>query len=346
MMTTWLQDLNVRLPILQAPMAGAQGSALALAVSGAGALGALPAAMLTLDALRAELQRLRAKGMPYNANFFAHTPPPADAQLDAAWQARLAPYYAELDLDPAAPVPSANRQPFDAATAALVEEFAPPVVSFHFGLPAAELLARVKRSGARVLASATTVAEARWLEAHGVDAIIAQGLEAGGHRGHFLTRDLSEQMGTFTLLPQVVAAVRCPVVAAGGIADAAGVRAARALGASAVQVGTAFLCADEANTSAAHRAVLQSEAAQHTALTNLFSGGVARGIMNRAMRELGPLNPTVPPFPRGGSALAPLRSAAEACGSTDFTPLWSGQNASACLSAPAAQILAALAVGL
>ena len=153
-------------------------------------------------------------------------------------------------------------------------------------------------------------------------------------------------MGTFALLPQIVAAVRCPVVAAGGIADAAGVRAARALGASAVQVGTAFLCADEANTSAAHRAALRSEAAKHTALTNLFSGGVARGIMNRTMRELGPLNPAVPPFPRGGRALVPLRTAAEARGSTAFTPLWSGQNASACLSAPAAQIVAALAAGL
>ena len=168
--------------------------------------------------------------------------------------------------------------------------------------------------------------------------IIAQGLEAGGHRGLFLNNDLSTQLGTFALLPQVVAAVDVPVVAAGGIADAAGVRAAMALGASAVQVGTAYLCCHEASTSAVHRAALQSPAAQHTALTTLFSGRPARGIVNRLMRELGPLNAAAPAFPLATAAIAPLRAAAEAQGLSDFTPLWSGQNASNARSLGATEI--------
>lgn len=164
----------------------------------------------------------------------------------------------------------------------------PPVVSFHFGLPSAELLAIVRSWGAIVLSSATTVAEARWLEAHGVTAVIAQGAEAGGHRGMFLTDDLHTQIGTLALVPQIVRAVRVPVIAAGGIADARGVAAALALGAAAVQVGTAYLLCPEATTSAVHRAALASDAARVTALTNVFTGRPARGIVNRAMRELGP----------------------------------------------------------
>ena len=182
------------------------------------------------------------------------------------------------------------------------------------------------------------MAEALWLQAHGADAIIAQGLEAGGHRGMFLTDELSTQVGTFALLPQIVQAVQLPVIAAGGISSAAGIAAAKALGAAGVQVGTAYLCSHEATTSALHRSALQSPAAQHTALTTLFSGRPARGIVNRLMRELGPLNAAAPAFPLATAAIAPLRAAAEAAGSSDFTPLWSGQNASGCRDLPAADI--------
>lgn len=326
-------------------MAGVQGSALAIAVGRAGGLGALPCAMLAPDALRDELQKLHASGLPYHVNFFCHTPPEPDATREAAWRVALAPYYAEYGLDIHAIASGPGRRPFDAAAADLLEEFKPRVVSFHFGLPAPALLARVKSWGAFVLSSATTVREALWLQEHGADAIIAQGLEAGGHRGHFLSHDLSEQMGTFALLPQIVCAVRLPVIAAGGIADAAGVCAAMALGAAGVQIGTAFLCADEATTSPLHRAALHSAAARHTVLTTLFTGRPARGIMNRVMRELGPLANPAPEFPLATAAMAPLRAVAEKVGNSGFSPLWAGQNASGCQNAPAAEIVRGLAQG-
>jgi len=339
--------LGTRWPILQAPMAGAQGSALAIAVSEAGGLGALPCAMLTPEAMRAELAALQAgTRAPYNVNFFCHTPPPTDEAAEARWRQALAPWYAELGLDASAIPAGAGRQPFSEAAAELLAEFRPRVVSFHFGLPAPELLARVKAWGAVVLSSATTVDEARWLAAHGADAIIAQGLEAGGHRGMFLSDDLATQLGTLALVPQVVAAVDRPVIAAGGIADAAGVRAALALGAAGVQVGTRYLTCPEAGTSALHRAALASPAAATTALTNLFTGRPARGIVNRVMRELGPISPLAPRFPLATAAIAPLRAAAERAGRSDFTPLWAGQNASRCDDQPAAAVTRALAAGL
>ena len=338
--------LGSTLPIIQAPMAGVQGHALAAAVHGAGGLGSIPCAMLTPDGLRQELQALSALvGAAFNVNFFCHQPPLPDAGRDAVWRAALAPYHAEFGIDPASIGAGAGRAPFSAEIADIVEPFKPQVVSFHFGLPEPALLARVKGWGATVLSSATTVDEARWLEAHGVDAVIAQGLEAGGHRGHFLSHDLSVQMGTMALLPQVVQAVKVPVIAAGGIADAAGVAAALALGATAAQVGTAYLLCPEATTSAIHRAALQSEAARHTALTNLFTGRPARGIVNRVMRELGALSPSAPAFPLATAAMAPLRARAEAQGSGDFSPLWSGQNASGCRAVGAAELTRALAGG-
>jgi len=338
--------LGTDFPLIQAPMAGVQGAALAVAVSNAGALGSLPCAMLAPDALERELSALAAgTTRPYNVNFFCHTPPVPDEAREAAWRAWLATYYREAGLDidavPAAP----GRVPFNSASADLLERFKPKVVSFHFGLPDLDLLDRVKSWGSVVLASATTVEEAHWLEAFGADVIIAQGVEAGGHRGMFLTDDLTTQVGTFALLPQIVAAVNLPVIAAGGIADAAGVAAAMALGASGVQVGTAYLCSAEATTSALHRAALQSEAAHHTALTHLFTGRPARGIVNRVMRELGPMNPVAPAFPLAGAAMAPLRAHWEAKGSGDFSPLWSGQNASGCRDLPAAEITRSLIEG-
>jgi hypothetical protein len=223
------QLLGIEYPLIQAPMAGVQGSALALAVCGAGALGSLPCALLSKAELRSELAALSAgTRRPFNVNFFCHARPVPDAAREAAWRAALAPYYAELGLDIGAIAAAPERAPFDAEVAEIVSEFRPAVVSFHFGLPAPELLARVRGWGAKVLSSATTLEEARWLEAHGADAIIAQGLEAGGHRGMFLSADLTTQIGTFALLPQLVRALRVPVIAAGGIADAQGVAAARA----------------------------------------------------------------------------------------------------------------------
>ena len=339
-----LNFLGTDLPIIQAPMAGVQDSRLAAAVSNAGGLGSLPCAMLTAAALRAELEALKGStNRPFNLNFFAHTPPEPDTSAEKSWRAALAPYYREYGLDEGVIANGPGRQPFNTEMAAIVEEFRPAVVSFHFGLPAPELLQRVKAAGATVLSSATTVEEALWLEGNGADGIIAQGLEAGGHRGIFLTQDMSTQMGTFALLPQVVAAVSVPVIAAGGIADARGVKAALALGAAAAQVGTAFMLCPEATTRSVHREALKSELARHTAITNLFSGGPARGIMNRVMRELGPVSDVAPAFPLATNAIAPLRTAAEANGSGDFSPLWCGQNASGCLEVPAAELVRRLA---
>lgn len=331
--------LDILPPIVQAPMAGVQNHRLAASVCEAGGLGSLPAAMLSLPDLQSELQALHQSTQnPYNVNFFCHAPPAPDDVRQQAWHRTLAPYYRELGLDPETIPTGPGRVPFSAEAAHVLEVFRPAVVSFHFGLPSPELVARVKSWGSLVLSSATTVAEALWLQAHGADAIIAQGLEAGGHRGMFLTDELSTQLGTFALLPQIVQAVQLPVIAAGGISSAAGIAAAKALGAAGVQVGTAYLCSHEATTSALHRSALQSPAAQHTALTTLFSGRPARGIANRLMRELGPLNAAAPAFPLATAAIAPLRAAAEAAGSSDFTPLWSGQNASGCRDLPAADI--------
>jgi nitronate monooxygenase len=316
-------------PIVQAPMAGSQNHRLASAVCEAGGLGSLPAAMWTAQDLQQELTALtQATQAPYNVNFFCHTSPEIDASKHLQWQQALAPYYKELGLTQNHDVSGPTRMPFSHEMADVLEVFQPPVVSFHFGLPAPELLLRVKAWGSLVMSSATTVAEAQWLEAHGADVVIAQGLEAGGHRGMFLTTDLTTQLSTFALVPQIVRAVKVPVISAGGIATAEGVRAAKTLGASGVQIGTSYLCSHEAITNALHRAVLQSPESKHTALTNLFSGRPARGIVNRMMRELGPMHNQAPAFPLATAAVTPLRAAAEAKGLHDFTPLWSGQNTS------------------
>ena len=343
--------LGLELPLIQAPMAGVQGAAMAAAVSGAGALGSLPGAAMSPQALRDAVGELRRDGgLPVNLNFFCHAAPAADPAREAAWRAALRPYYEELGLSFSAIANGPGRLPFGDEAADAIEALRPEVVSFHFGLPPAPLLERVRRAGAQVWSSATTVAEAQWLAAQGVDAIIAQGAEAGGHRGIFLSDgpaiDIGTQIGTMALLPQVVAAVRVPVIAAGGIADAAGVAAALRLGASAVQLGTAFLLCTEATTSAVHRAALQSEAARHTALTNLFTGRPARGIVNRLMRELGAISSLAPAFPSAVNAIAPLRAAAEQAGSGDFSPLWAGQNVSGCRAVPAAQLVKELAAKL
>lgn len=350
-----LQELlGVELPIVQAPMAGVQDSALAIAVSNAGGLGSLPCAMLSPARVRDEVKAIVAHTQaPFNLNFFCHRPPRYDEALERAWYGRLAPFYRELGLDPKSKPSTGSRDPFGQPGLELVETFRPPVVSFHFGLPEKALLARVKATGAKVLASATTVAEAQWLESRGIDAIIAQGLEAGGHRGMFLgageggsIEALDSQKGTLALVRQVVQRVSLPVIAAGGIVDAQGVAAALALGAAGVQSGTAYLLCPEATTSDVHRAALSSAAATDTAITNLFTGRPARAIVNRLMRELGPRASRLPEFPLPAAALGALRSVAESRGQGDFTPLWCGQNAMGCQSVPAAEVTRSLAAGL
>jgi len=336
--------LGIDLPIIQAPMAGVQGSGLAVAVSTVGGLGSLPCAMLSLDVMRQELATITGQtAKPFNANFFCHTQPVPSIERELAWRAALLPYFKEIGIDSNAVSAGTARLPFSREAADVLEEFRPPVVSFHFGLPSEDLVARLRGWGAKILSSATTVEEARWLEARGVDAVIAQGIEAGGHRGMFLSDDLNTQVGTFALVRQIVRAVSIPVIAAGGIADSQGVAAAMALGAAGVQVGTAYLLCPEATTSAVHRAALKGDAARVTALTNLFTGRFARGIMNRIMRELGPINATAPAFPLAAAAIAPLRAKAESMGSDEFSPLWAGQNTSGCKEVSAAILTMELA---
>ena len=335
---------GIELPVIQAPMAGSQGTALAIAVSEAGGLGSLPCAMLGPDQIRDALRAITAAtSRPYNVNFFVHRPPQPDAAREAAWRALLAPYYAELGIDPSATPSGPARTPFSDDAADVLEEFRPPAVSFHFGLPSAKLVTRVKHWGAKVLSSATTVDEARWLEAHGADAVIAQGIEAGGHRGIFLSDDLTTQVGTFALVQQIAKTVRVPVIAAGGIADAKGVKAAMQLGAAAAQVGTAYLLCPESTTSSVHRAALASDAAATTALTNVLTGRPARGIVNRLMRELGPINAQAPVFPLAAAAILPLRQKAESQGRNDFSSLWAGQSARLCRDISAADLTRELA---
>lgn len=315
-----------RLPIVQAPMAGSQGADLAIAVCKAGGLGSIPAAMLSPDTLRAEIAKIRAAtDAPFNVNFFAHRAPAADETAQRRWRDTLGAYYREFGIDPDSIPAGPGRAPFDDTLCALVEEMRPPVVSFHFGLPEPALVERVKRTGAKVWSSATTSAEARWLEERGADAIIAQGREAGGHRGMFLSDDIDGQPGLFALLPQVVDAVRVPVIAAGGIADGRGIAAAFALGAKAAQIGTGYLLTPQATTAPLHRAALRGARDDATRLTNVYTGRPARSLLTRLMREQGPMSKNAPAFPLATGAIAPLRAAAEKTGSSDFSPVWSGE---------------------
>jgi nitronate monooxygenase len=331
-------------PILLAPIAGAMDAHLAIEVCEAGGLGSLPSAMIDAAQVRSEMVRIRAgTRRPINLNFFSHKPPTLNNAREARWRDRLEPYYRELNIDPAAPVPTSNRVPFDAALCDIVEDLQPEVISFHFGLPEADLLRRVKATGCKLISSATTADEARWLEAQGVDAVIAQGYEAGGHRSMFLTDDLAAQVGTFALVPQVVDAVKVPVIAAGGIGDARGIAAAFMLGAAGVQIGTAYMHCPESKISALHRAALKSSRSDGTMLTNVMTGRPARYIVNRLVREVGPISELAPEFPLAAGALAPLRASAEAQGSADFSPMPSGQAASLGRAMPARELTRVLA---
>lgn len=334
--------LGSRHPILLAPMAGAGGVELAVSAMAGGAVGALPCALLDAGTVRDQIAQVRERASgPLNLNFFCHAMP--EGVDDRPWHKLLSRYHAIYGLDQAAGE-GPLRLPFDSDMGALVEELRPDIVSFHFGLPEEDLLARVRRAGCRVLATATTVAEARWLAERGVDAILAQGFEAGGHAGRFLEESRpEEQMGLFALLPQIVDATDLPVVAAGAIADGRGIAAAFTLGAAAVQIGTAFLLSPESLIGGAHRTALHEEAAEHGAFTNLFSGGLARSLPTRLTDELGWVRAEAPPFPLASAALLPIAKAANARGETGFQPMWAGQAARLAPALPAAELVETLA---
>ncbi|MBX9774712.1 MAG: nitronate monooxygenase [Xanthobacteraceae bacterium] len=340
-----LLDLfRVEHPIVLAPMAGAMDFELATAVAEAGGLGSLPFATLDAGQAREQITKFRARSdKPLNVNFFCHESPPHDEAREMRWRAALAPYYRELGIDPAAPIPTGARNPFDNAFCELVETAKPEVVSFHFGLPPDGLFRRVKALGCVTMSSATTVAEARWLEAHGVDVVIAQGFEAGGHRGMFLSDDLNAQVGTFALVPQIVDAVKLPVIAAGAVSDARGIAAALMLGAAGVQVGSAFLHCPESKITPHHRTALAGANDDGTRVTNLMTGRPARGFVNRVMRDLGPISELAPAFPLANGAIMPLRAKAEAQGSGAFTTMWAGQAASLGRALPAGEVTRKLA---
>jgi nitronate monooxygenase len=340
---------HIEHPVVLAPMAGLGTVELAAAVSNAGGLGSIGCAILEPQLASktvAELRRLTTK--PINFNFFCHDPASADAARERAWHEGLLPYYRELGLDAATLPPRFDLAPFGEAACAVIEDTRPEVVSFHFGLPRPHLIARIKAAGCKVIASATTVEEARWLEAQGVDAVIAQGYEAGGHRGMFLDPDrnraVASQVSTLALVPQITGAVSVPVIAAGGIANGCGIAAAFALGASATQIGTAFLLCPEAATPPVHRDALRDAGRHRTIVTNVFSGRPARVLANRLVVEAGPVSDTVPDFPLAMGELAPLRAAAERKGSRDFTPLWSGQAAALVREMPAKALVETLVV--
>jgi len=326
-------------------MAGVQGSALAAAVCASGGLGSLPAAMLSPEALDLELRTLTGlTNKPYNVNFFCHTPPVVSPKVEAAWRNALQPFFQDWGLTNADIPTGPGRAPFSNALAEVLEPYQPKVVSFHFGLPTPNLLARVKSMGSLVLSSATTLEEGLWLQANGADMVIAQGVESGGHRGMFLSEDISFQIPLQQLLQELTRELKIPVIAAGGIADAEGVKAAMASGAAGVQVGTAFLTCTEATTSQLHRHALQNPATV-TALTNIFTGRPARGIVNHAVRSLGPMSDLAPAFPLAAAAMIPLRAKAEAAGSSDFSPMWAGQNMRGCLNSSARETTLRLAAG-
>jgi len=322
--------LQIEHPLILAPMAGFATVGLAASVCAAGGLGSISCAAMPPEITARTIQELRSlTPKPINVNFFCHVPAEADADRERAWHGRLSPYYRELGLDPALLPARLDLPPFGEAMCQVVEAAKPEVVSFQFGLPAPALLARIKAAGCRVMSSATTVEEAIWLEAQGADIVIAQGYEAGGHRAMFLAWDinaaLAAQLGTFALVPQIAEAVSVPVVAAGGIADGRGIAAAFALGAAGTQIGTAYLLCPEAGTPPLHRDALRQAGPDATVMTNVFTGRPARAIANRQARELGPIAEDLPDFPLPMGELVPLRAKAEPQGSTDFTPLWSGQ---------------------
>jgi nitronate monooxygenase len=331
--------VGIELPIIQAPMAGASTLEMAHAVSEAGGLGSLACAMLSAAELEDCLTRVRADSAEaFNVNFFAHSEPGSSGPRTQKWLDRLSKYYEEIGAQRPATLASGAIRPFDAEHCAVLESLKPALVSFHFGLPVQNLMTRLRAASIPVISSATTVAEAIWLAERGCDAVIAQGTEAGGHRGTFLEDDPHGQLGLFSLVPQIADAVEIPVIAAGGIADGRGVAAAFALGAAAAQIGTAFLFTEEAALDPLAAQVLRSRSSRRTAITNIFSGRPARCVVNRGIEEIGPISDGLPDFPLGFAAMAPLRIAAEAQNDWGFSARYCGQSAALCQSMSAAAL--------
>lgn len=341
-----LQELlGIKIPIIQAPMAGVQDKELAIAVSQTGALGSVPCAMLNSEQLHDELSAITAScNKPINYNFFCYEEPVTTTTQQQDWTNTLLPYLREFDIDPSKWTTSSSRKPFDNNKLQILKQFKPKIISFHFGLPDDAMVREIKSWGTtRILSSATTVQEALWLEKHGADIIIAQGSEAGGHQASFITPNTVEQIGIFSLLPQIVNAVSVPVIAAGGIADHIGIQAAKALGAAGTQHGTTYLLCHECQTTPLHRKALKSTNTAHTVLTNIFSGRLARGIVNRAIRELGNIHKDALPFPHTSILMNALKQAAESQNTSDFSPLWCGQNSSGCQEISAEELTLQLA---
>jgi nitronate monooxygenase len=335
--------LGLEVPIIQAPMLGSTTPALAAAVSNAGGLGSIGGAAMTADQVKGLGAELRAlSNGAFNLNFFAHRAPKRDEAARRRAADRLEPWYARFELG-APPVDLKEPwPPFGEAVLEALLVLAPPVVSFHFGLPEGNAVARLQATGSRVICTATTVAEARSLEADGVDAIIAQGWEAGGHRGAFEIEGDDVGVGLMSLLPQMVDAVAVPVIAAGGIADGRGIAAALMLGASGVQMGTAFLSCPETNIPDIHRRGLAEATDESTRLTRAHSGRPARGRNTRYFAEMAKHAPALPEFPLMYSLSAPLRSAEDTDQSLDFQFLLYGQSAPMGRSLPASELMARL----
>jgi nitronate monooxygenase len=342
-----IERLTIEHPIVLSPMSGIGTVELAAAVCAAGGLGSIGCAVLQPDVAASEIKALRAlTNRPFSVNFFCHPPAETDAEAAAAWRERLGPYSRELGIEFDTSSPRRNLAPFGEVSCRLVEDTRPAVVSFHFGLPAPALLARVKAAGCLVMSSATTVEEAQWLEAHGADIVIAQGAEAGGHRGTFLAPDANQavatQLGTFALVPQIVDAVGVPVIAAGGIADGRGIAGAFALGAAGVQIGTAYLRCPETATSQPYRDALKHAPSGATVLSNVFTGRPARAVGNRLTREVGPISDVAPAFPGAMPETSQLGAAAQQRGNIDFSPFWAGQASPLGREMPAEALTASL----
>jgi nitronate monooxygenase len=333
--------LKIRHPVIQAPMAGSATVALAAAVSNTGGLGSLGLATTPLDKVRSEVCTLQTVTRnPFNLNFFVHEMPQGNKESEALTRKRLEPFYecAGLDQKPVSSAPPFGV--FDKETVALLLELQPAVVSFHFGLPEASLLNPLKDAGCIILCSATTVAEAKMLESDGADAVIAQGWEAGGHRAGFDRTPDDFGIGTMALVPQIVDAVNLPVIAAGGIADGRGIAAAFALGASGVQMGTAFLSCPEASVSDVHRSAIRNATEQDTRLTSAFSGRPARAKNNRYIETLAEHRQQFPDFPLMYNFIDPLRK--KDTRNLDYQFLLYGQAARLNRDLPASELLATL----
>jgi nitronate monooxygenase len=323
----FLNRLGIELPILQAPMAGTSTPAMASAVSDAGGLGGIAVGAAGADLARETIAKYRARtNRPFNVNVFCHAPARSDAEREAAWIERLRPRFAELGATP----PAALSEIYtsfveDDDMLALFLAERPKVVSLHFGLPDAARLQALKDAGVLLLATATSLAEARTLAAAGVDAIVAQGFEAGGHRGVFDPDAPDEKLGTFALTRILAREIDLPIVAAGGIMDGAGVSAALALGAAAAQLGTAYIATDESAADEGHRAALFSDAAHRTVMTRAISGRPARCLANR-FTSLG-LDAEAPAYPIAYDLGKALNAAGKAAGERGYGAQWAGQGA-------------------